>query len=555
MKKNRKLTGKVTRRDFIKYAGVVGAQAAILTSGFGNVDKSWAMGKKVEKRSFIVPPASTHPDRIEIARVITEAWGKLGFETGTDVMTYSEGIRRVFTEHDYDLFLVTFAAQDIRLDPDIFLMKLHGADERKKGGWNFAHYYNPEFEKIGQAQRREMNPEKRRELVLKAQEIIYRDVPTAVILYPQDPQAYRIDNFTNWEWMVGEGISSFWTDIYVKPAKRKVRRTGTTTISKTINPLTLTAWEDFTNAQRIYDRLFRLGKDGTPVPWAAKDFILVDNTTIDIPIREGMKFHDGEAVTAEDVKFSFDYHKQWKAPFWASVLENVKEVQKLGDYKIRILLNAPNAPFKIHPLSTIFILPKHIWSKIPSKSTVEDPLKWANDNPIGSGPFKFKHWRRGEEFYVEKFEQHFSPPHVDGMIAIEYKSMEGLVGGLLKDQCDSTWWKVFPSYVDILKADPNIEVRGYPTQAILSLSFNCERPPFNDPRVRRALNLAIPRKFILDVIQRGFGEIGGSVIAPANKFWHNAKLEPDPEDMNRAKKILEEAKYTWDDKGFIHYSA
>ncbi len=553
MEREKQKSRKVTRREFIKYAGAAGVQAAILANGLGNTDKAWAMGKKVDKRDFIVPPASTHPDRIEIARAISEAWGKLGFETGIDVMSYPEGVRRTMREHDYDLFLVTFGAQDIRIDPDIFLMKLHGADERQKGGWNFAHYFDAEFEKLGQAQRREMDPKKRRELVFKAQEILYRDQPTNVILYPEDPQAYRIDNFTNWEWMIGEGTSSIWTDLNLKPVKRKVYRTGTTSVANTINPLAVAAWEEFTNAHRIYDRLFRVGKDGVPVPWAAKDSIIVDYTTIEVPIREGMTFHDGEAVTAEDVKFSFDYYKKWKAPFWASSLENLKEVQKIDDYRIRIILKEPAAQFKIHPLSTIFILPKHVWKDIPGKATVEDPLKWPNEKPIGSGPFKFKYWRRGAEFFVDKFEKHFNPPKVDGLVRTEYKDMEALVGALLKDQCDSTWWKVFPSYVDILKKDPNIEVKGFPTQAILTLTYNCERPPYNDARVRKALSLAIPRKFILEVIQRGFGQVGGSVIAPANKFWHNPKLEPYPEDIKQARKILEDAKYTWDDKGFIHY--
>jgi len=513
----------------------------------------WASGKKVEKRNFVVPPASTHPDRIEIARAIKKEWRKLGFETGIDVMAYAEGIRKVFREHDYDLFLVTFGAQDIRTDPDIFLMKLHGADERKKGGWNFAHYYNEEFEKLGQAQRREMDPEKRRQLVFKAQEIIYRDQPDTVILYPEDPQAFRTDNFTNWEWMIGEGTSSIWTDLNLKPAKRKIRRAGTTTVANTINPLAATAWEEFTNLHRIYDRLLRIGKDGSPVLWAAKDLKVVDNTTIDITIREGMKFHDGEPVTAEDVKFSFDYYKKWKAPFWISALENLTEVKKLGDYKIRILLKEPSAPFRTHPLSTMFILPKHIWENIPSKTTVDDPLKWPNDNPIGSGPFKFKYWRRVTELAVERFDDHFNPPYIDGNVRVEFKNMEALTGALLTDQCDSTWWKVYPSYVDTLKKDKNIEVRGFPSHAILTMTYNCERPPFDDVRVRRALSLAVPRKFILKVIQRDFGQLGGSVIAPANKFWHNSEIKPYPEDPKKARKILEEAGYTWDDKGLIHY--
>ena len=65
----------------------------------------------------------------------------------------------------------------------------------------------------------------------------------------------------------------------------------------------------------IYDHLFRIGPNETPKLWAAKTFKILDPTTIDLAIRKGMKFHKGVEVTADDIKFTLDYHKKWKAPF------------------------------------------------------------------------------------------------------------------------------------------------------------------------------------------------------------------------------------------------
>ena len=144
----------------------------------------------------------------------------------------------------------------------------------------------------------------------------------------------------------------------------------------------------------------------------------VDPTTIELTLREGMKFHDGQDVTAEDVKFALDYHNQWKAPFFVESLKHLESVETTGKYGVRIKLKDPYAPFIPNLLGAIFIIPKHVWQDIPDKVDVTDPLNYANEKPIGSGPFKFDHWDRGRELKVSAFKEHFSAPKVEGIIRI-----------------------------------------------------------------------------------------------------------------------------------------
>ena len=127
-----------------------------------------------------------------------------------------------------------------------------------------------------------------------------------------------------------------------------------------------------------------------------------------------MKFHDGVEVTADDVKFTMDYHSQWKAPFFVESLQNLESVETTGKYSLRIRLKEPYAPFIPNLLGAIFIIPKHIWQDIPDKVDVSDPLNYANEKPIGSGPFKFDYWDRGREMKVTAVKEHFSAPKCDG---------------------------------------------------------------------------------------------------------------------------------------------
>jgi peptide/nickel transport system substrate-binding protein len=512
-------------------------------------------GEKVDAMQITTATATFDPVRPEAARVIAAAFQSLGWDVKANAIDYNQNVQKVIMEHDYDMWLVMLSGASLRIDPNVFIFKKHASSEYKKGGWNWEGLNVPEIDELAKAQQVEMDLEKRREIVNKAQALIHENQSMAVLANVEMTNAYRSDRIKNVVPMMGEGIGSFWTDINMEVIQGDgYVRTGGTSPLKNLNPVAAKDHLEFMELRMIYDRLFRINPDGKPEPWAAESYNVVDPTTIELTLRQGMKFHDGKEVTAEDVKFSFDYHTQWKAPFFVESLKKLASVETTGKYGVRIKLNEPYAPFIPNLLGAIFIIPKHIWQDIPEKTEdVADPLNYPNEKPIGSGPFKFDHWDRGRELKVSAFKEHFSAPKVEGIIRISYGSHDAMAAAIEKGECDRTRYILKPSLLLDLQKIENVVAEGYPNHGFYTLSYHTRRPPLDDPAFRRALGYVIPRELMIEAILSGFGKPGGSVIAPANKFWHNADVKADPEDFNKAKAILKEAGYTWDKKGKLHY--
>lgn len=512
-------------------------------------------GAMVDPMEITTATATFDPVRPEAARIIAAAFTSLGWDVKANPIDYNQNVQKVIMEHDYDMWLVMLSGASLRIDPNVFIFKKHASSEYKKGGWNWEGLNVPEIDELAKAQQVEMDMEKRREIVSKAQALIHENQSMAVLANVEMTNAYRSDRIKNVVAMMGEGIGSFWTDINMEVVKGDgYVRTGATSPLKNLNPVAAKDHLEFMELRMIYDRLFRINPEGEPQPWAAESYKVVDPTTIELTLRQGMKFHDGKDVTAEDVKFSLDYQTQWKAPFFVESLKTVDSVEVTGQHGVRIKLKEPYAPFIPNLLGAIFIIPKHIWQDIPEKTAdVTDPLNYPNEKPIGSGPFKFDHWDRGRELKVSAFKEHFSAPKVEGIIRIAYGSHDAMAAAIEKGECDRTRYILKPSLLLDLKKVENVVAEGYPNHGFYTLSYHTRRPPLDDPAFRRAIGHVIPRELMIEAILSGFGKPGGSVIAPANKFWHNADVTGHPEDINKAKEILKEAGYTWDKKGKLHY--
>jgi peptide/nickel transport system substrate-binding protein len=510
-------------------------------------------GAPVESRSLITSTAKFDPVRPESARLIAQACKAIGFDVKANPIDYNQGIQKVIMQHEYDMFLVRLTGASIRVDPNVFIYQVHHASQYKKGGFNWTAYDNPAVNDLAEAQQREMNTDKRRELVFKAQEIIDADQPNHVLVYPKMTNAYRSDRLDNLVPQMGEGIGSFWTDISmtVKQGDGYVR-TGATSALKNLNPLAVKDANEFKELRLIYDRLFQVGPDGKPEPWAVSDFTVTGPTGIDMTLREGMKFHDGMPVTAEDVKFSFDYHKQHKAPFFAAALDKIASVEITSKLGLRFTLAEPYAPLFTAVFSSMFIIPKHIWQDIPEKVDVDDPLNFPNTKPVGSGPFKFDYWDRGKELKLSAFEGHFRAPKAAGIIRLVYGSHDAMAAAIEKGECDRTRYILKPSLMEDLDKVANCVGKGYPSHGFYCLSYNTKIAPFDDPVFRRALKHVMPKDLIRDVVLGGHASDGGSVIAPANKFWHNPAVAEGTQNIKQAKKILADAGYSWK-KGKLHY--
>lgn len=535
------------RRYFIKGAAAVAATAA---SGIAHAQQA---GTPLEKRSILTCTAQFDPARPEIARLVAQACKSIGWEVEANPIDYNQGIQKVIMEHDYEMFVVNLTGTAIRIDPDFFIRGVHYSGEYKPGGNNWMGYKNDRMDELSIAQSRMMNIDERKKLVFEAQEIAFNDQPATVLAYPQITMAHRSDKLKGLVPQLGEGIGGFWSDINMEAAGDGLSRTGSNTDVKHLNPLAVVDTIEFAELAIIYDRLFRIGPDGKPVPWAASAMNVVDNNTIDLTIRSGMRWHDGKPVTVEDVKFSFDYHKKWKAPFFLTALDNVDAVELPGADTVRIRLKDPSAPFVSNVLAAMSIIPKHVWEGIPESANIDDPLKLPNDQPVGSGPFKVEYWRRGSELRFSAFSEHFNPPKCAGMIRIVYGSQDALAAAIEKGECDRTRYILSAALVDRLKSVKGVIAKGYPSHGLYQLSYNDKIKPFDDPAFRRALNHVMPRKLISELVLLGYADPGASVISPVNEFWHNSAIEVPTEDIKKARDLLAAAGYGWNAQGKLLY--
>ncbi|HEY5632175.1 MAG TPA: ABC transporter substrate-binding protein [Burkholderiaceae bacterium] len=535
------------RREFVQGAAALTASAA---SGISHAQSGPA---PVDKRSIITSTAQFDPARPEIARLVSQACKEIGWELEANPIDYNQGIQKVIMQHDYEVFLVALAGSSIRIDPNFFIHGVHSSEQFKKGGFNWMGYKSEKTDALATAQATTMNIDDRKRAVFEAQEVIFADQPGTVVAYPQITMAHRSDKVKGLVPMLGEGIGSFWSDVNMEVSGDGYSRTGMNVDIKHLNPIAANDVLEFKELSKLYDTLFRIAPDGKPVPWAASGMKVVDNTTLEITIKSGMKWHDGKPFTAEDVKFSFEYQTKWKAPFFLSSLKAVSSIEVTGANTVRIKLDKPSAPFVSNVLAAMYIIPKHIWQDIPEKVNIDDPLKFQNDKPVGSGPFKFDHWRRGSEVKMSANKEHFNPPKCAGIIRVVYGSHDAIAAAIERGECDRAGYILSPALVDRLKKVKDVVARGYPSHGVYHLSYNNTIKPFDNPVFRNALNLLIPRKLISELVLLGYADPGGSIISPANAFWHNPAVKAPAENVKAARDMLAKGGYSWNAQGKLLY--
>jgi peptide/nickel transport system substrate-binding protein len=540
------------RRELLIRGGAVIGAGMFAVTGFARPAN--AAGAKVEKRRLLTTTASFDPVRPETARIIQQGLKGIGWQIELDTLEYNQNIQRVIMQHEFDMFLVRLTGAANRVDPNVFVWQVHHSSQFKKGGYNWAGYSNPAIDKLSVAQQTEMDVEKRRALVYEAQQKIYDDDARAVLVYPTMTNAYRSDRLKGLVPQMGEGIGSFWSDLNAEVIEGDgYVRTGATAALKSLNPIAVKDANEFKELRMIYDRLMQIGPDGSLRPWLAEKVDAVDPTTIDVTLRDGAKWHDGKPLTVEDVTFSFEYSKKWKAPFFLSSLERISGIEVTGARALRFRLSEPFAPLLSNLFAAMFILPKHVWQDIPDKVDVDDPLNYPNENPVGSGPFKFDFWDRGSVLKVSANTDHFSPPKSAGVIRIVYGSHDAMAAAIERNECDRTRYILKPTLMEDLNKVENVVGKGYPSHGFYDFSFNLTKPPFTDPVFRKAINLAVPRDLIRDLALSGHAENGGSVIGPANKFWHNPQVKAHGQNIKQARDLLASAGYGWDSDGQLRY--
>ena len=245
-------------------------------------------------------------------------------------------------------------------------------------------------------------------------------------------------------------------------------------------------------------------------------------------LRQGVKFHDGSDFNADDVLYTFERGNDM--PATSSKLVNVKSVEKIDDYTVKINLNNPSAIFlKNIAHSSMMIIPEGSGDRL------------AQD-PIGTGPFAFFENLTDSYVKVERFEEYWDGPKPSKYIVLNiYPEVASRLMALEAGDVQFCY-NPLPSDIEIFRANPKLEIVQFPSAAVEYLAFDVSKPPFDDIHARRAVAYAIDRQALIDGAYEGMHTINESPIPPVS-FGYNADLPAIEYNLEKAKEELALSKY------------
>ncbi len=272
---------------------------------------------------------------------------------------------------------------------------------------------------------------------------------------------------------------------------------------------------------------------GTIGPGLAQSWQAIDPLTWRFKLRAGVKFHDGQPFTAEDVKFTLDYIL---AP--ATVYGSKRRITQIASttvidpLTVEIKTKAP-FPTLINGLSDIPIEPKHYVEKVGRAGMAKAPM--------GTGPFKFAKWVPADRYELTANPDYWGgAPKIKRLTLRQIPEASTRVASLVAGETQI----IEEVPIDLLpqvEQSSGVGVAAVESTVGLILTFDTRKPPFDDVRVRRALNFAVNKQLILDRMLRGKGSLLQGQMLTSNTFGFNPKLKPIAYDPKQARALLAEA--------------
>jgi len=262
-----------------------------------------------------------------------------------------------------------------------------------------------------------------------------------------------------------------------------------------------------------------------------------DGLTYEFKLREGLKFHNGDAVTAEDVKFSFVRYRGVSAKL---LHDRVKSVDVLDPLRVRFVLHAPWPDFlgfyATPATGAAWVVPKKYIEKVG-----EDGFR---RQPVGLGPYRFVSAKPGIELVLEANEQYWrKKPTVKRVVFKGVPDRTTRLAMLKTGEADIGYLMVGLEAATI-KADPKLKLAKVIAPAAWWVEFPEQwnpKSPWHDRRVRLAANLAVDKQAINEAERLGYSRLTGSIIPSGMEFA--LRLDPYPYDFAQAKRLLAEAGY------------
>lgn len=316
--------------------------------------------------------------------------------------------------------------------------------------------------------------------------------------------------------------------------------------SVSLDPIAVTDGESYKVTKNIFDTLVNFGEQDTEIhPGLASEWTAAeDGLTYTFTLEEGVKFHDGTDFNAEAVVANFERWAGGDAdqfPYYGSMFGGfgdeeghvIESVTATGDYEVEFKLKRPQAPFLKNLAMSSF--------GIASPTAFESAGDKFGDAPVGTGPFKFVEWKRNDSITIEKNPDYYveGEPKLDQVIFRSIPDNSARLNALLSGEIDLADG-ITPSDAETVEGDENLQLFERPSMNVGYLGLTTTREPFDDPKVRQAMNHAIDKQAIVDAFFQGRGEVAKNPMPPVISGY-NDDIEGYEYDPEKAKQLLAEA--------------
>jgi peptide/nickel transport system substrate-binding protein len=283
---------------------------------------------------------------------------------------------------------------------------------------------------------------------------------------------------------------------------------------------------------QVSEPLVRLTTEGKIVPWLVESWEQSkDGKTWTLHTRKGIKFTDGTPFNAEALRFNLERFR--RLSIGKATLAMVKTMEVAGEHDLKITTEAPFAPF-INSLGYHWIV---VYSPTQIQKVGDDNLHTA---PVGTGPFKFVHHKRGQEVRLEANDQYWGgKPKLRAIVSRPYPDQGARMLALESGDVDLIF-HVPPQEAARLAKISALAVSTPPSARVIWIYLNTQRDPFKDKRVRQAIYLAIDREAIVKNIFAGTAKALHSP-GPVGSYGYTDKYDTLGYNPERAKQLLKDA--------------
>jgi peptide/nickel transport system substrate-binding protein len=332
----------------------------------------------------------------------------------------------------------------------------------------------------------------------------------------------------------------------VPTAKTSLLRVGWTVEPDSMNPMTAYSTEADEILQLIYDHLIQYSLELRPEPGLALSWSYSpDGKAITYKLRSGVTWHDGKPFTSADAKFTFEMIAKEQLGQYDQWVSQLTGAEAPDPESLVLHFSAPQA---FNPGLAVPILPQHIWQGM----TASDVQKFTNAHPVGTGPYAFDKWVKGQSVAVKRNEHWWGDKPAAEKISWILFGNEDVMAQNLRTGAVDICPEIPPTIWDGLGGASNVKTVEMESFSFHHIGINVSNNPksggnplLKDRTVRQALSYAVDRRKLVDIALAGHG-IPGSVILPSGfGAWH-LDLPPDQQyDANpdKAKRLLDQAGY------------